>query len=656
MSLSVTKKSKKPSKTKGGAVKSGKQKCPEIKYELVDFVEVVTRDEAHWVKGPTDDLTDKSVIKKDVERKDKDDKGNFKQYINLGKDVEEKAKRHPEYGRKITFKARIKREDSKKEKLSGVLIKFSYDEKKADNRENSDSKIWKKPGLTGSQKPGLVSKGGPPITSVGTDANGWTPAVTFYTSAYGGDQYNISAQLHDTVKTSKSKKAKKTKNYVVWKRFWYQMTYASGFAAAEPEKAKEAYEEVFAEMINTPKKEFQESDFDSPDRLKKLKELTFMKEYQVKKKGGGTTVAVIGAHNKKEFTKTKFYKKDDPKSTPLKANLIICEHQCDPAIDSRGRPAHSALGKFTLKKNGQKITLTSGSGGSIVCNPPLRPGRKLVVKGEWSKKNRPWRRGGRIKDECITVYSGRSSTLRVKVDLSKGATGKVPVPSDAHPIYIKLKVETAESFLGESFGKGQILCVYRPNEDNAKPTQGNKQDFNNTVAHELGHMWKQTPRPRKEPDSMKPHPLQYVGHGGQGPHCRDGMKSLDNKKGKELSEDASTTITKKKSKATKTHEVSSSKGFHKNHKVKVNGITKKIKKVVDGTHLKFTRSFTAEVGHVVEQKMTDYSPVNWNSSRQKEPAPYNGTCMMFHSFSSKCKDKFCKTCKPYLQLQDMSKI
>jgi len=89
-------------------------------------------------------------------------------------------------------------------------------------------------------------------------------------------------------------------------------------------------------------------------------------------------------------------------------------------------------------------------------------------------------------------------------------------------VYVRLQVQTADGFLGESFGKGQILCVYSPT---ATPgDQGSELDFNDTVAHELGHMWNQTPKPGKAPASMRDHPLEYVGHGGQGPHCRHGAK------------------------------------------------------------------------------------------------------------------------------------
>ncbi len=641
MSMSTSKTPSKPSTTSGGSISSATQKCPEIKYLLADLVEVVTQDEEKWVKGAAHGPTDTSAIKTSLNRTDKDQDGSFKQYINIDRDVEGQDKRHPEYGREVTFKARVKRGDGKTEKLDGVKIIFKNRCKKAANRDTPESTVWSNASLTGEQKEGFDSKGGTSTTTVQTDDKGWTSPVSFFFSQYGGDQFKISAELDPLVKAARRRPPKLTKIYVVWRKFWYQMTYAKGFAAVQPAKAEKAYEEVFVEMVKSPQKEFDEGDL--PEDLKKR---TFLEEYQVKKGGADAKVAVIGAHNKDEFVKEKFYKRDDPKGTPLKAHLIVCEYQCD--------PTRSAIGKFKLKANGEAVTIAPGSGGGIVCKPALRPNCKLVVKGEWSKTYRPWNKGGDIIDSCIEIYKTRPTTLTVKVDLSKGATvisGTVPVPSASHPVYIKLKVETAKSFLGESFGKGQILCVYRPGADNAKPTQANKQDYNNTVAHELGHMWNQTPKPANKPDSMKDHPLQYIAHGGSGSHCRHGMQLLYNAHGI-VSEDTTTIITKKASRA-KTHEVASTAGFYKGHKVKVNGSKKTVKEVTDATHLKFTRSFTSKIGYVVEQKMSDY-PVHWNDRNQKNPVPYNGDCMMFHSFSKKCSNKFCKICKAYLQLQDMS--
>jgi len=126
--------------------------CPKVEYELVELVEVVTQDKEKWIKGAGMDTTE---ISDKVERTAKDG-SSFKQYINLDKDIEGQSKRHPEYGREITFKARVKQKNGKTDKLSGVKVKFSNKCTKDSNRSSPDSKVWSDANLTGDQKEGVL--------------------------------------------------------------------------------------------------------------------------------------------------------------------------------------------------------------------------------------------------------------------------------------------------------------------------------------------------------------------------------------------------------------------------------------------------------------------------------------------------------------------
>ena len=650
MSLSGTKTPSKPSKTKGGPVKSGKQECPEIKYLLADFVEVVTQDEEKWVKGAAKDLTDTSVIKNNIERKDKDKNGNFKQFINIKKDVEGKDKRHPEYGRKIIFKARIKREDGKKEKLAGVLVKFSFKEIKADTRQNPDADLWKDANLTGSQRPGLGSKNGANATTLRTNDKGWTKEISFYTSAYGGDKYNVSAELHPTVKTSKRRPPKKSKNYIVWRKFWYQMTYADGYGAKEPKQTAKAFEEIFVEMIKTAEQKFKKEDF-SED----LRKRTFYEKYQFKLKAGNATVVNIGTGNIKAFgTKIQGGKTvpkhanlglDPEKKHPVKENLIVCEYQCDP----KGRTSTSV---HEIKSNGAEVTLSAADKENlVVTKPALKANSKLVVTGKWRKKGSTWSRGGKIVDQCIEISSARDSLLTIKVDLSKGATKNPPIPTEAKPIKIKLKLEAGKGYAGWAPAEG-IVAVFRP--DAGANEGGTETNYNDTVAHEFGHKFNQTPLSARKPSSMKKHPLQYQYHSGSGSHCRHNPTHYYmNKKWRTSDKpvEFKTKIKKKAASATATHEVVSTENFKSviGRKLLVNGVRRKLKAVKAGNKLEFTQRFRASKDWVVEHK------VNWQKN-EKEPRPYGGDCIMFHQSSNTCAHKFCDKCKPYLQLQDMSSM
>jgi hypothetical protein len=631
MTISATKTPKKPSKTKGGSVKSAKQKCPEIKYLLADFVEVVTQNEEKWVKGAAKDLTDTSVIKTNVVRQ-ADSDGNFRQYINIDPNIEGAAKRYPEYGREILFRARVKRGDGKTEKLAGVKVVLSSKCAKADNRATADAKIWSDASLTRGQKEGFDRSGGPYEKVVVTNAEGWTSQVSFIVSQYAGDQYKFTAKLHPTVKAASRRPPMPTKKYVVWRKFWYQMTYAHGYSPPVPTTAVEAYKEVYAEMAKaTPdKKQFRESDITNAD----LKPRTFVKEYMVKQ-GGSTTkdVAVIGYHN------TSLFKAMRPSTAhKLTSNLIVAEYQCD-SVDA---DCATSVSVFELTSSPQEITIT---GAKIICKPPLKANSKLVIRGEWSKTANPWRRAGFLTDSDIEIDAGRSQLNKIKVKKPSAAGAR-------DKVFIKLKVLATKSFAGCAAGNGQVVCVYKGTASGS----GSTKDFNETVAHELGHLFNQTPQSAKKPLSLKKHQWQYVGHGGSGPHCRDGANLSVKKRGRKLyiaSQNTNTTITKKTTSATATHEVASSSGFIKGHKVTVKNTERTIKRVVDATHLKFTTRFTADVGDAVSQKLT-FNPVVWTNANQKYPIPYNGTCVMYHQSSSSCTSKFCKTCKVYLQLQDMA--
>jgi hypothetical protein len=268
----------------------------------------------------------------------------------------------------------------------------------------------------------------------------------------------------------------------------------------KPTAAEAAYTEIAAEMVQANKKLFTKGELPAD-----LQPRTFMPEFMLEQGGAATDVAVVGGHNKDEFAKMK----TDEADKPLKAHLIICEQQCDPA----GR---CTQGIFKLTSSTQSVTVAQGNGGSIVCKPALKPGSKLVAVGEWSPTQTPFNKGGDITDADVSIDSARTSVLTVKVTLPAGA----PTPTAASPVFVKLQLETAESFLGESFGKGNILCVFRPKA--AAGTQGSEVDFNDTAAHEEAHMWNQTPTPGKQPKSLKNHPFQHLGHGGSGSHCRHG--------------------------------------------------------------------------------------------------------------------------------------
>ena len=121
----------------------------------------------------------------------------------------------------------------------------------------------------------------------------------------------ISAALDPATPGATGASPVKTKaKYVVWRKFWYQMTFADGYNPPKPSKAEEAYAKVFAEMVKAGEKKFKKEDVPVD-----LRDRTILKEYMLKKGGANKDVAAIGAHNKNEFTKEPIYKPEPNKHT-----------------------------------------------------------------------------------------------------------------------------------------------------------------------------------------------------------------------------------------------------------------------------------------------------------------------------------------------------
>ncbi len=608
-------------------------------------------------------------------RTDKDDDGNYKQFINLDQKID--GKTYPENGRKIVFKAKINRKSGDGE-LKGIYVKFSYTKEDGPNKAIPD--FWYTTELTGFLKEGFhrISSNTMEQT-VPTDDNGWTKPVSFFLSTFGGDKFKISVELHPSTPGASHKIS--SHQYVVWRKFWYQLTYYENLDAIIPTNAELAYKKVYAEMIQSsesPEYKFEE------DLPADLINRTIYPEFMLKYGGDELKeVVTVGNNNKYCFTKPPFYHSDIPKKETLKANIIVCEYQCD--------STETATALWIISAYTQLLTATmaEGDGGSIICSPALKKRKvndagqvvdtgHLVDIGEWDygylrsglvPSNPPqigdydWYIGGDIPDAGIEIEHGRGSTLEVEINLSEFNPAPPTTITATNPIRIRLKLKSAEDFLGESFGKGQILSVYKPGTP--KGQVFSIEDFNNTVAHELGHMWNQTPEKFKEPMILKPHPLRFIAHDEDGEdcgcHCRHGATEYKMNDGTTIINLPTTKITEEKQFPKFTHSVEDTSNFNKSYPVEINGIQRFIKEITNDITIKFSEAFTANVDDIVIQKDNILPNAiidneNWDNGTATEPRPIDGDCIMFASFSSKCSNKFCETCKSYLQLQDMSKI
>ncbi len=157
------------------------------------------------------------------------------QYINLPQDGA-----HPEFGRRIRLKAKVA-PSSGSPPLSGKTIYFYF---KPDSGNRS--------GLTGSLKPGFNSAGGSENANKVTDGTGWTAAVDFYPSQYGGDKFEVFATEDASYKGGLS-----LGTFTVWRKIFYELdcmkkptsgTYSSDAKTSDMESKLKA---LFVELEKT---------------------------------------------------------------------------------------------------------------------------------------------------------------------------------------------------------------------------------------------------------------------------------------------------------------------------------------------------------------------------------------------------------------------
>lgn len=510
---------------------SSEKKCPlkqKKKIKLVEVVEVVTRaGNEGTVVGATPESKEK---KKLVDRTATS--GVYKQFINLDKDIEGADKRHPEFGRYIELKARVEWEDGKKKDLADKEVHWSFDIVKGKDRNK-----YLKTGLTDivEKENGYFENGKGPKKDTfvsTTDDKGWTnKVVKFFLSQYGGDKFTATAQAAEENKGKPSGKKIETGEYVVWKEFWYQMTYDKGFVPPKPEGSITSYRNVCTDMMESNKETFSKKDVKKPDN-------TYYPEYMVKAQGAERLVAVIGKHNEKEFQD----KLKKVPGEPVKAHLMVCEYQWDPK-DSTG------FKLFEVKSNpSRELTIPLGRSNYGLVKPALegdlvlagskwqvpKPGffakigagfMRLFSKIGIAKKRISLAKSDNLNDNCIKITKNRKDINCFRVEFPGYTQGTLK-----YNAMVKINLNYGAGYLGDSKGY-QITTVYR---------EGGSKGFANTVTHEIGHAFWQVPwDPDSDyvknhpawfpaskfnlPDSMAKHPNQYDNtRGGSGSHCHTG--------------------------------------------------------------------------------------------------------------------------------------
>lgn len=320
---------------------------------------------------------------------------------------------------------------------------------------------------------------------------------TLYSSRFGGDKYEIFAYLAhdphlakyalDDDSLAKRKPMRSRLPFQVWRAFWYQLSLPKGVFPPDPPKASiDAYERVKAEMrpgvgASTYSPE------DAPPR-------TFYRRYQIEGGADDTLVSVVGSHNWPEFKKRTRYSADEP----VKNHIVVCENQID--VETR----RVAKGKKTIsqmpRNNQVQFELNKPT-----LDPPLQGG-DMVLSATWQRLGGPSSPLHQIPNTLVSIPKPRLSERTIAVTLPADC----PKPTKAHPIRIVVRCLTYKGpYLGSSL-EDQTLVVFQP---------WDLEDYCDTITHELGHFFGQTPLPGEQPATLPPHPNAFS---GLGVHCNFG--------------------------------------------------------------------------------------------------------------------------------------
>ena len=356
-----------------------------------------------------------------------------------------------------------------------------------------------------------------------TDAKGYAK-VDLWTSRFGGDIFTPSCYIDQDPRMAlyveghadlgKHKPFQGEQKVTVWRRSWIQKVAVEGIITPDLAGAMGQYEPVRAEVVRHADLALTKTTVNgyNPRAL--------YPRYMIQVNGGAADALVVSDTNKNQFFTTFAAAADKPNMIPI----LVCDAQWDPDGNS------SAVTTPPRRTNAFPLTVETdiNQDGFGVLNPPLQPGT-LVVSGmckaqEWDDAlNGGAGDWGPERSQALTatdldIDPNRTSLSQVRVQIPAGLN-----PTNASRIWIEnLIVRKAGIYLGESFMR-RILAVYDP----AEPA-----DFQNTIAHEVGHAYSQVmypttpsvhnravlPRAQTNLLNIPPHPNSKDEQ--QGNHCR----------------------------------------------------------------------------------------------------------------------------------------
>lgn len=331
--------------------------------------------------------------------------------------------------------------------------------------------------------------------SAKTDADGYAK-VDLMLSRFGGDKFHPAAYIdqdphlakfvkgHD--KLEKKKPVIADSLIAVWRKIWYQISRPQGFNPPSPKATVGAYEKVHTELVLDQDLQFTAAT--APAN-------TFYPEHMLKVKSTSTTqVANIGNVNKIALSNLLVA----DAAQPVKRHLLVCRYQCDTKPSELG-----TSDPVTDDKTGEWMDIIVSN--TLYVLEPALDGTSMIESLYWYRDSDKVQHNIPAASARIPVPRKARGHIQVQVPAI------APLPTAADPVYIAAKCKMSKHFLGESFGVRHTLAVF---------DKSDVADYMDTVTHEFGHSFNQTPRPAAQPGSpaIPDHPTQL--DAGQGNHCQ----------------------------------------------------------------------------------------------------------------------------------------
>jgi outer membrane protein OmpA-like peptidoglycan-associated protein len=350
--------------------------------------------------------------------------------------------------------------------------------------------------------------------SAKTDAKGVAKTADLVLSNFGGEVYKIGAYTSQDPHLAKyvdghadlgKHKPALSEEIPIWRKIFIQISHNNAVAIPARALTETAFgdNKVFVEIEEIDLKKFTKADIPG---------LVEHPDWQFHPGGAVTNVICVGAHNKAGFYGLL---KAATVATSPKAHLIMCDVQWDPILGT--------VQNFSLTASSGSVNYKNAAGNKYlgVFNPPLSGVMVPANSSFWNWNDGAVVHLGWLTSASVAVQQTRGHTSEVKVTLparcvagvcSGCAGGTNITPTNAKPATFSLQLNAATGpWAGESGQPGSPQCLI--------VVDTNLNRFNNTIAHEIGHLFYQV-RAATNWHGVPDHPDQYVKRGGQGSHCK----------------------------------------------------------------------------------------------------------------------------------------